>query len=387
MQSNSPALVLSRRIRKTPFEERVFENGVKAFTTYNHMPLASCYSTPQEDYDHLCEYVQIWDVACERQVEVNGPDALKLVELVTPRDISKCHDGECMYIPLVDENGGIVNDPILLRLAQDRYWISIADSGPGVLLWLRGIAYGRNYDVKIFEPDVSPLAVQGPRADDVMAKVIGEHVRDVKFYWYIKAEIAGTDVIVARSGWSGQGGFEIYLQDFSKGLDLWDEIWEAGQEFNIRAGCPNLIDRIERGLMSYGSDITMENNPYECGLDRFFSDTKDAEYLSAPALGKIRKEGVKRHLVYLSIEGNALTSPRSTWDVLDADKNVVGIVTSSAYSAKLGSNISFATIDAQVDQNEENLFVDLGDGELRRAKATKKFGNKLKASDVISKVA
>lgn len=365
---NSRQLVLSRRIRKTPFEERVFENGAKSFTTYNHMPLASVYESVEEDYQHLIEHVQIWDVACERQVEVCGPDALKLVELITPRDISKCQIGQCMYAPLVDEFGKIVNDPIIIKLNDDRYWISIADSG--VLLWVKGIAFGRNLDVKVFEPDVSPLAIQGPKAYDLLEDLVGPKSRELKYFWFIQANIAGTNAIVAKSGWSGQLGFEVYLQDFSKGLVLWDEIQAVGQKYNIRAGCPNLIDRIEKGLLSYGSDMTINNNPYECGLDRFFELGKKAEYMSSIALKNILEDGVQRNLVYLFIEGSPLVSPRSTWDVLDDDKNSVGIVTSSVYSTKHKYNIAFATVNAEINQFGKNLLIDTGNGNMRFANVT-----------------
>ncbi len=363
-----PRLVLSRRIRKTPFEERVFEQSASAFTTYNHMPLGSYYISAEEDYRHLCRHVQVWDVSCERQVEVVGPDAMKLVELVTPRDMSKCRIGQCKYAPLVDERGGVVNDPVILRLAEDRFWISIADSG--VLHWIRGIAYGKGMDVSVFEPDVSPLAVQGPKSDDLMADILGDEIRGLKFFWFTKGEIADTEVIIARSGWSGQGGFEIYLQDGSKGLDLWDAIWEAGRPYSIRAGCPNLIDRIERGFLSYGSDMTLENNPYECGLDRFLEKSKEAESMSTAALAEILKNGVRRNLVQLSVNGGPLVSPRSVWDVVDERKNKVGILTSLAYSPKYESNLAFATIDASANRVDKKLMVHVNGEEFRDARIT-----------------
>ena len=236
-------IVFSRRLRETPFEKRALEQGAKAFTVYNHMTLSSVYATPEEDYQHLCQHVQLWDVACERQVEVVGKDALALIELVTPRDMASCKVGQCYYAPVVDENGGIVNDPIIIRLAEDRFWVSIADSD--VVLWMKGIAYGRGMDVSVFEPDVSPLAVQGPKSFDLMADLVGEHIRDIKFFWFIETQIAGTDVILARSGWSGQGGFEIYLQDSSKGLDLWDAVWAAGEKVQHPRGLPE-FDRTPR---------------------------------------------------------------------------------------------------------------------------------------------
>lgn len=355
---NPAKLVLSRRLRVTPFEPRVVEQGAQAFTIYNHMPLASVFESPEADYQHLCSHVQVWDVAAERQVEVVGKDALALVELVTPRDLSRCKSGQCFYAPLVDEFGGIVNDPIILRLGADRFWISIADSD--VLLWLKGIAWGCGLDVRVFEPDVSPLAVQGPKADDLMASLAGEHVRDIRFFHFIETEIADTAVLLARSGWSGQGGFEIYLQNAADGLKLWDAVWEAGQRFNIRAGCPNLIERLESGLLSYGSDMTLDNNPFECGLDRFFKLGKAAEYLSRDALDRISKTGVSRKMVNLMITGERVSAPRSTYDVLDTNDNEVGIVTSLAYSPRFEANLSFATVDATVSEPGTGLKVRIG---------------------------
>ncbi len=369
--SVSPQLVLSRRIRKTPFEKRVFEQGARAFTVYNQMPLACHYSSSEQDYEHLCEHVQLWDVACERQIEVVGADALKLLELVTPRDISKCQVGQCKYAPLVDEQGGIVNDPIVIRLRQDRFWLSIADSG--VLLWLKGIAYGRGFDVNVFEADVSPLAVQGPKSDDLMAELCGDEIRALKFFWFMPAKLAGTDFIIARSGWSGQGGFEIYLQDFSKGLALWDAIWDAGQKYNIRAGCPNLIDRIEKGLFSYGTDMTLANNPYEAGLGRFLEKSKAAECMSAPALAKIIENGALKEMAFMAIEGDKLRSPRATYDVLDSQGNVVGIVTSLAFSKKFATNLAFASVDAGVNVHGNAVQVDCGEGGLRVGEIRDRF--------------
>ncbi len=355
---SAPKIVFSRRLRQTPFEQRALEQGAKAFTVYNHMPLSSVYESPEEDYAHLCEHVQVWDVACEHQVEVVGKDALALVELVTPRDISKCAIGQCFYAPVCDENGGVVNDPIIIRLAEDRFWVSIADSD--VLLWMKGIAYGRAMDVSVFEPDVSPLAVQGPKSFDLMADLVGEHIRDIRFFWFIETEIAGTEVILARSGWSGQGGFEIYLQDSSRGLDLWDAVWRAGEKYNIRAGCPNLIERLETGLLSYGSDMTLDNNPLECGLDRFFKLGKPAEYMCREALDTIAAQGVARKVVNLKVMGDKLTAPRSTWNVKNETGEVVGILTSLAYSPKYEANLCFATIDAAYGNQGQTLIVDIG---------------------------
>ncbi|MEM7084027.1 MAG: dimethylsulfoniopropionate demethylase [Pseudomonadota bacterium] len=336
---------LARRVRETPFEKRMLANNPGGLSVYNHMTIPTVFESMEADYAHLCEHVQIWDVACERQVEVNGPDALKLVELCTPRDLSDMSIGQGRYAPLVDEFGGIVNDPIILKLAQDRYWVSIADSD--VLLWMKGLAAGLKLDVSLFEPDVSPLAVQGPKADDLMAEIVGEQVRAIRFFWFIETTISGAPVVIARSGWSGQGGFELYLQDSRFGSTLWDTVFDAGRKFNIRAGCPNLIERLESGLLSYGNDMTLNENPFECGLDAFFKLGKDAEYLCRDALERIARDGPAKRLVKLKIHSEGPIAMRSTLDVVCGDETV-GTVTSQAYSQKHGSVLSLAYIDSTV---------------------------------------
>jgi len=339
------SMLLSRRLRPSPFEQRVLEHGAKEFTLYNKMILPLIYSSYEEQYEHLCEHVQIWDVACERQVEIVGPDALKLVELITPREMSTCAIGQGKYAPLCDENGGIINDPIALRLAEDRFWLSIADSD--VNLWVKGVAYGRGFDVKVFEPDVSPLAIQGPKADDLVADVVGEHTRDIKFFWFTDEVIADTPVKLARSGWSGKGGFEIFLQDSSKGNDLWDVFWEAGQKYNLQPGTPNLIERIETGLKSYGADMTIESDPFEAGFEPYMNLDKDAEYMCREALARIAKAGPEKRLVNLFVEGEKLAELRSDWNVLSDAGDHIGVVTSQAYSPLYKANLAFAIVDAE----------------------------------------
>ncbi len=357
--------VLSRRLRASPFEPRVLEHGAKIFTLYNKMTLPMEYESLQADYEHLKQHVQIWDVACERQVEAVGPDAHALMELVTPRDLSKIAVGQGMYTPLVDEFGGIVNDPIILRIADDRFWVSIADSD--VLLWLKGIVYGRGMDVRVFEPDVSPLGVQGPKADDLIADVVGEHVRDIRFFCFIEETIADTPVILARSGWSGQGGFEIYLQDSSKALDLWDAVWQKGGKYNLRAGCPNIIERLETGLMSYGSDMTLDTNPLQCGFERILTLGKKVEYMSREALDRVAAEGIKSKLVNLIIAGEPHEPPRETRDVNDAAGNTVGFITSQAFSPKYDATLAFALVDIEHAAVGNELQVDIGNDGWRAA--------------------
>ena len=338
-----PLISFSRRVRETPFEQRLLEQGAKAFTVYNQMPLATLFHSLEEDYWHLREHVQLWDVACERQVEVRGPDALRLVELATPRDLSVCRVGQCVYAPLCDASGGIVNDPLVLRLAEDRFWVSIADSG--VLLWLKGLAQGYGFDVQVSEPDVHICALQGPKAEAVMAQLVDTDPRAIRFFRFIETRIAGTPVVVARSGWSAQGGFEIYLQDSTRGLDLWDAIWRCGEAHGIRAGCPNLIERIEAGLLSYGNDMTLANNIFECGLDRFVTLGKEAPYLAREVLDRAASEGVAAKLAKIEIEGGPAPPLRSVWPVT-TEGGEPGYVTSAAWSPRFETIVAFAMVAA-----------------------------------------
>ena len=357
---SAPHLVLSRRIRKTPFEQRVIERGATHFSVYNHMTLPLVFASLEEDYAHLCEHVQLWDVSSERQVEVSGPDAMRLCELVTPRDLSVMSVGQGLYAPLVDEKGGIVNDPIILKLASERFWVSISDSD--VLLWLKGLATGFGMDVDVFEPDVSPLAVQGPKAEDLLAELLGEDIRAVRFFRFIEKSIAGTDVLIARSGWSGKGGFEIYLQDSAKGLEVWDTVFEAGEKYNIRAGCPNQIERMETGLLSYGSDMTLANSPAECGLNRFYSLGKKAEYLGRDALERIERQGVSQKLVNLRLAVNHPLALRSTWQVELANGQPVGMVTSQSHSLQYRAVLAYAYLAIETVNSQEYVYVVLDDG-------------------------
>jgi len=357
-------MILSPRLRPSPYEQRAIEHGAKLFTLYNRMTLPLVYDSYESEYAHLVEHVQIWDVGCERQIEIVGPDALRLVELITPRDISSCKVGQGKYAPLCDENGGIMNDPIVLRLAEDRFWLSIADSD--ILFWVKGIAYGRGFDVRVFEPDVSPLAIQGPKADDLVAEVVGEHTRDIRFFWFIDGTLAGAPVKIARSGWSGQGGFEIYLEDGSKGSALWDLFWEAGQKYNIRPGAPNLIERIETGLKSYGQDMTMDTNPFEASMDRYMDLDKEAEYMCREALAKVAATGPAQRLVNLKIAGGPVPPSRAEWRVCDEGGKDIGAITSRTWSPRFGCGIAMAMIETPYTQPGTKVRVD-AEGDVREA--------------------
>ncbi|MCW1955186.1 dimethylsulfoniopropionate demethylase [uncultured Lentibacter sp.] len=331
----------SRRLRRTPFSEGVEAAGVKGYTVYNRMLLPTVFRTVQEDYRHLKEAVQLWDVACERQVELRGPDATRLMQMLTPRDLRKMQVGQCYYVPIVDETGGMLNDPVAVKLAEDRWWISIADSD--LLLWVKGIAYGYRLDVLVDEPDVSPLAVQGPKADDVMADVFGEAVRDIRFFRFAMLEFQGRKLAVARSGYSKQGGFEIYVEGSDIGMPLWNALMEAGKRHDIHAGCPNLIERIEGGLLSYGNDMTDDNTPHECGLGKFCNTHSAIGCVGRDALLRVAQEGPVRQIRAVEIHGDAVPPCDRLWPIMVGDRQV-GSISSAAYSPDFATNVSIGMV-------------------------------------------
>ncbi|MFC1681088.1 dimethylsulfoniopropionate demethylase, partial [Pseudomonadota bacterium] len=311
------------------------------------------------DYHHLKRHVQVWDVSCERQVEITGPDAFRLVQLLTPRDVSHMQDDQCYYVPMVDESGGMLNDPVALRIDDQKYWISIADSD--VLLWAKGIAAGMRLEVDVYEPDVSPLAIQGPKADELMARVFGDPVRDIRFFRYKKLPFNGREMVVARSGYSKQGGFEIYVDGSEYGEPLWDALFAAGEDLEVRAGCPNLIERIESGLLSYGSDMTRDNTPHECGLQRFCDTRAAIGCIGRDALLRMLHDGPSRQIRGLRIQGDTVPPCTQPWPVY-ADGHRVGQVTSAAWSPDLGVNVSIGMIDASHWDAGTHAEVDTPDG-------------------------
>ena len=337
----TPRLSFSRRLRKSPFEARSHV-GATAASVYNHVVLPTAYASLEEDYWHLREHVQIWDVACQVQVEVQGPDALRLMEYLTPRDLSQIEPGQCMYAPLIDENAGIVNDPIILCLAPDRFWLSISDSD--VSLWVKGLATGAGFNVRVFDPDVFPVSIQGPKSDTLLSRLIASPPEDIRRFRFIKAEIAGTDLVIARTDWSGQGGFEFYLSEPEKGEALWDTIVAAADGLNLRPGCPNLIDRIETGLLSHGNDMTLSNNPIEAGLDRFFKLGKSSEYLGRAALEQIASAGASQRIVRLVVPGDHITNPRETYPMTIAGTEQPGYVTSICHSPRMHCHVGLGYV-------------------------------------------
>jgi dimethylsulfoniopropionate demethylase len=359
----------SRRLRRTPFSDGVEAAGVKGYTVYNHMLLPTVFRSIEEDYHHLKNAVQVWDVACERQVELRGPDAARLMQMLTPRDLRGMLPGQCYYVPIVDETGGMLNDPVAVKLAEDRWWISIADSD--LLYWIKGIANGWRLDVLIDEPDVSPLAVQGPKSDDLMARVFGDGVRDIRFFRYGIFDFQGRDMVIARSGYSKQGGFEIYVEGGDIGMPLWNALFEAGRDLDVHAGCPNLIERIEGGLLSYGNDMTDDNTPHECGLGRFCNTQTAIGCIGRDALLRVAKEGPVQQIRAIEIEGDPVPGCDRWWPVKSRGKTV-GRVSSAAWSPDFKTNVAIGMVRMTHWDEGNEVDIELPDG-TRRAIVHEKF--------------
>ena len=335
-------IIRSRRLRSTPYTDRIEAHGVSGYTVYNHMLLPVSFKSVEADYEHLKKFVQVWDVAAERQVQITGKDSAELVQLMTCRDLSNSKVGKCYYAPLIDDQGNLVNDPIINKLADDKWWLSIADSD--VIFFAKGLAAGYKFDVDITEPNVNILAVQGPLSDNLMARIFGEEIRQLKFFNFKYYEFKKRKYFVARSGWSKQSGFEVYVEDDLAGQDLYDKLFENGKEFNVRAGCPNLIERIESGLLSYGNDFDNRDNPFEVNFDKFVSLDSNINFLGKDKLKQIRQDGIKRKLMGVKIDHNQINI-HSEKTLFDENDNVVGQVRSAAYSPKFKKVIGIAMIN------------------------------------------
>ncbi|WP_443631540.1 glycine cleavage T C-terminal barrel domain-containing protein [Candidatus Njordibacter sp. Uisw_056] len=333
------------QIRKSPYFDATIRWGAKDFSVYNHMYIPRDFGDPQKNFWNLVNSVILCDVAVERQVEITGPDAAKLVQSLICRDLSRCAVGQCKYVLVTNAAGGILNDPIMLRLAENHFWISLADSD--ILLWAQGVAVNSGLNVTICEPDASPLQLQGPKSGEVMQALFGESILDLKYYWLREYELDGIPLIISRTGWSSELGYELYLCDGSKGDLLWEKIMAAGKPFGIKPGHTSTIRRIEGGMLSYHADMDINTNPYELGLDRLIDIDADFDFIGKAALQKIRHQGVSRKHVGLVISGPAIEGSNTSFWSLEKDGQLVGKVTSAVYSPRLQKNIALAMVDVQ----------------------------------------
>jgi len=330
------------QIRKSPYFDATVRWGAKGFSVYNHMYIPRDFGDPEQNFWNLVNEAILCDVAVERQVEVTGPDAAAFVQLLTPRDLSKMAVGQCKYILITNADGGLLNDPILLRLAENHFWISLADSD--ILLWAQGVAVHSGLDVSICEPDVSPLQLQGPNSGKIMKALFGESIEDLRYYWLRELELEGIPLLVSRTGWSCELGYEIYLRDGAYGSELWERIMAAGARFGLKPGHTSSIRRIEGGMLSYHADADIHTNPFELGLDRLVNLDIEANFIGKSSLRRIKAKGVERKQVGLVLDGAPLTGPNTSfWAITDKGKTI-GKVTSAVFSPRLQKNIALAMV-------------------------------------------
>ena len=357
------------QIRKSPFFEATVKWGAKAFSVYNHMYIPRDFGDPEQNFWNLIETAILCDVAVERQVQITGKDASKFVQFLTPRNLSNLSVGQCKYILITNSKGGIINDPILLRLEENKYWISLADSD--VLLWAQGLAVNSKFEVDISEPDVSPLQLQGPRSQDILAEILGEDIRELRYYWLRKVNLKGMELIVSRTGWSSELGYEIYLQDSSRGNELWEIIMAAGQNFGLQPGHTSTIRRIEGGMLSYHADMDLNTNPFELGMDRLVDLDVVHDFVGKSALEEIKRIGIFRRQVGLIIDGERLHMPNTKFWPLSIGGEIVGKVTSAVYSPRLKKNIALGMVSNQFSEIGRTLKVRI-QNQMRNAEVKQK---------------
>jgi aminomethyltransferase len=359
------------QIRKSPYFDSTVKWGATGFSVYNHMYIPRDFGSPEQNFSNLTEKAILCDVAVERQVEITGPDAYKFTQLLTPRDLSKLSVGQCKYVLITNHDGGILNDPVLLRLAENHFWLSLADSD--ILLWAQGVAVNSGLNVKIVEPDVSPLQLQGPNSGKIMVKLFDETIKDLKYYWLKEYDLDGIPLIVSRTGWSSELGYEIYLRDGSKGNDLYEKIMAAGKEYDLQPGHTSSIRRIEGGMLSYHADADINTNPFELGLDRLVNLDGEINFIGKEALKKIKQKGIKRKQVGLELDCKPLKGPNTTfWSIYNNDE-VIGKVTSAVYSPRLKKNIALAMIVIKYSNIGGKFKVKNNDGEFNCTIVEKPF--------------
>ena len=354
----------SRRVRSTPFTKKIEEQGVKSYTVYNHMLLPTSFSNVDEEYLHLKKDVQLWDVSVQREIEISGKDAHQLVQLMTCRDLSKSKVGSCYYVPLIDSNGGMVNDPLIYKLENNIWRVCIADSD--VLLYAKGIAAGKKLNVKIFEANIDTLAVQGPKSFKLMEDVFGKEISELKFFKYNFFKFKNNKFLISRSGFSKQGGYEIHVENVKAGLELYDYFFEVGKKYNIKPGAPNHAERIEGGLLSYGNDMLISDNPFECGFEKLVHLNDNVEFIGKDSLKKILKNGIKRKLMGVKINSDTLNL--TSVDLFNKKKQIIGNLRSAAFSPTFKKIVGIAMINKEYCKNNEifniNLNGNLVDGEV-----------------------
>ncbi len=346
MLEQSATIYFGPWYRRSPFFDATWRSGCTAYDVYNHMLLPAYFDDPVEEYWALLNDVVVWDVGVERTVEISGPDADRLVNMITCRDLTTCAVKQGKYMIVTAPDGGILNDPVLLHVGEQRWWMQLADSDAG--MYALGVASQAGMNVQVSYPDAYPMQVQGAKAAKTVEKLVGPALYDLKYYWCDFFDIKDIPVLISRTGWTAVQGYEIDLLDPSRGDDLWNMVMAAGEEFNIRPTAPVEARRIEAGIMNYNSDMTHENNPFEImGLEHLVED-QPQDYIGKEGLERIRREGVQRKLVGIEFEGHELRAELSWFWPVRKDGQVVGRVTDAIWSPRLEKNIGYVWVPAEL---------------------------------------
>lgn len=357
------ALERTPRLRPSPFFERALAAGAKGASVYNHMILPSRFAGTLEEYRALTEDVTVWDVGCQRQVEISGRDSLALVQYLCTRDMSRVGTGRARYTFLCNHRGGVVNDPVALRVAEDRFWLSLADRD--VLLWAQAIAAERGWEAEVFEPDVSPLQIQGPKSKALVTDLWGEDIAALGYYRTAWTVWDGVELLVSRTGWSGEFGYEVFLTDAAAGGRLWDRVMEAGEPYGAQPASPNQIRRIEGGILSYGTDLDDSVNPYELGFGRLVEFPPGEDFVGRAALEELATRPPSRLLTGARLDGPPIMSFPERRPVT-AGGRTVGELTSACYSPRFASNLGYVFAETPCAPPGTRLQTE-ADGHLRTA--------------------
>jgi len=348
-------IIKNRRVRTTPFTSRIENQGVSGYSVYNHMLLPVSFGSIENEYLHLKEHVQIWDVSVQREIEITGLDSDKLVQFMTCRDLSNAKLGKCYYAPLIDGNGNLVNDPVVFKLDEKKWRVCIADSD--VLFFAKGLASGKNFNVDIYEVDANTIAIQGPKSESLMQKVFGDEIKELKFFSYKYYNFKGVKHLISKTGYSKQGGYEIHIENIDSGLELYDYFFKIGKDLNLKAGAPNLIERIEGGLLSYGNDMDNKDNPLECGFDKYVNLESDIVFLGKEKLKKIKGEGIKKKLMGVKIDAKSINVTEGI--PLSLENIKIGELRSGAFSPKFGKIVGIAMIKKEFCKTSQKFQIKL----------------------------
>jgi len=357
-------LLISTRVRKSPYWHLSMRAGCWRATVYNRIYHPRGYVKPEDggamkEYDAIKNHVTMWNVAVERQIRVKGPDAEKFVDYVITRDATKISPMRARYVILCNSYGGVLNDPILLRISKNEFWFSLSDSD--ISLYLQGVNCDGRFNCEIDEIDVSPVQIQGPKSKLLMQDLCGDHVdfNDMPFYGLAEAKIGGRSCVISQTGFSGEAGYEIYLRESTLyAEDMWNAVLDAGKKHNLMVIAPAHHRRIQAGILSWGQDMDYQHNAFQCNLGYQVSLSgkgewnKKTDYIGKKALEQMRdelragKKPYKLQLVGLELGGKPIEEYAPDFWLISGEGGgePIGFITSPWYHPEKKTNIAMGYV-------------------------------------------